>query len=620
MKKYFMQLFSIQLLSIICLFCCFNSVRADYTINVNNSDKVLKSIKLNNVEFVPFEQLIKLFNKDVNYDANINVCKTENFSVNAKQSNFFIFFQVETDDSEEKKETILQLNSPAILHLKTLYVPVISFFSGLKSIINFNCDITPSMIFLETNENFLNFFGITTKKTELASAQQNHKIKKEEQEDKYKFIDKIDIIDKIDVYENEKTFSAEEPQTVEKTEEKTEKKINNLKVLSFTEDTHKNENIHKNEKYEDETIKDKVTNVTNFPLEKINRLRIEDLAEPSVIENIKDVEDIPIIEDVTIEKIKNIVKNINIERTENINVEKTDVDKTLIQEKNEISKTAERQENKQPSNRENKIKISISNLPSKDKKSNTTVIDLDEINLKQNQSASNVTVRNNNSNSASSNNSSNTSNSLPQKDDKKSNTALVDSNEVNLKQSQSVPNVTVRNNNSNSVSSNNSSNNSNSLPPKDDKKLNTALVDSGKVNLKQNQSVSVSNISAKDTDTSKITLSLKTENPNRESNKEIQRENHNKSITVIQKNHISNLDYDVVRNTNNTPDENRVGKNRTNNSTDNNFDIKEEKEDIKKYDIDNANDHLNHSLPPFRKYSIPDSINRKKIKELKRDE
>jgi len=133
-----------------------NFISAEYTINIDNSRKNLKSIKINNIDFVQFEQLIKLFNNSVKYDKKLNLIHSNNFSVTAQPNNFFVFFKI--NDTENDFEKIIQLSVPAIERKNILYLPIESFIFGLNFLVNFNFDIISNQIFIETNDSLLHFF------------------------------------------------------------------------------------------------------------------------------------------------------------------------------------------------------------------------------------------------------------------------------------------------------------------------------------------------------------------------------------------------------------------------------------------------------------------------------
>lgn len=140
---------------------------------VDNIKKNISYIEINNIRYVPIEQLLQIVNKDIKFDKNNNCLKTENerLKIYSACSNFYIAF------IKQDLDCILQLTLPTICEQKEVYVPINSFIQGLAAKLDINYDLLDNSIFIETNEKYLIFFELNQ---ELANKQiANQTIKKD---------------------------------------------------------------------------------------------------------------------------------------------------------------------------------------------------------------------------------------------------------------------------------------------------------------------------------------------------------------------------------------------------------------------------------------------------------
>jgi hypothetical protein len=195
-----------------------NFASAEYIINIDNSRKNLKSIKINNIDFVEFEQLIKLFNNSVKYNKDMQLVYIDNFSVVVQPNNFFVFFK--NTKAENNFEKIIQLSIPTIERENIIYLPIKSFILGLNSLINFNFDIISDKIFIETNDSLLDFFG--KKQKEIPIIVENELIENKE------FAEKL--IEKIEKVEENEEIAEK---IIENTKAEEIEKVENPEVKNF---------------------------------------------------------------------------------------------------------------------------------------------------------------------------------------------------------------------------------------------------------------------------------------------------------------------------------------------------------------------------------------------------
>lgn len=150
MKTY--KLYSLCV-TIIFFLILISPIYPQYCVNINNSKNIIKSVKIGEIDFIDYHQLIKLFAPQIKINKNSNVVETENFSSTANPNNFFMILK---SDSITK---IIQFNVPTITKDGNIYIPIKSFVSGLATFLDFNYDIVDNAVFIETNENFNNFFN-----------------------------------------------------------------------------------------------------------------------------------------------------------------------------------------------------------------------------------------------------------------------------------------------------------------------------------------------------------------------------------------------------------------------------------------------------------------------------
>jgi len=142
-----------KILIVIILFVCLHcKVFSNYFITVDNVRKPINSLKINETVFVDYEQLFKIFVPEIQSNQNNFLLVFADFTVIANPQNFFILLE------SDANQNILQLATPPIIRDKKLFIPVQSFFNSLNYFLDFNFDFTRNGTFIETNDDFWNFF------------------------------------------------------------------------------------------------------------------------------------------------------------------------------------------------------------------------------------------------------------------------------------------------------------------------------------------------------------------------------------------------------------------------------------------------------------------------------
>lgn len=144
---------NIKIILFICLhFIYFQSVFANYSVNIDNVRKTINSVKINDIDFVDYEQLFKVFVPKIKSNQNNYLLTDIHFSVLANPQNFFILIKSDT------VENILQLSTPPIIRDNKLFIPVQSLISSLHYFLHFRYDFLRNGVFIEPNDKFFDFF------------------------------------------------------------------------------------------------------------------------------------------------------------------------------------------------------------------------------------------------------------------------------------------------------------------------------------------------------------------------------------------------------------------------------------------------------------------------------
>ena len=148
-----MNAWKIFCITVALLVCLHDTAFANYFVVVDKTRKTINSVKINDIDFVDYEQFFRVFVPKIRLNRDNYLLFSDNFSVNANPLNFFVLINSGTT------ENILQLSIPPMLRDKKLFVPVQSLISGLNCFLNFKYDFARGGVFIETNREFIDFFA-----------------------------------------------------------------------------------------------------------------------------------------------------------------------------------------------------------------------------------------------------------------------------------------------------------------------------------------------------------------------------------------------------------------------------------------------------------------------------
>ncbi|MDR0927339.1 MAG: hypothetical protein LBO69_06185 [Ignavibacteria bacterium] len=141
------------ILLLISLLCCCINATAGYTIGIGKTRNSITSIKLNSVDYVHYNQLLRTLSPTLANGKNSNI------SIMIHPTNFYVRVNRDTN------QYVLQLTVPPIEQNGILYVPVESFIAGICSIANLKYDIVYNASYIDKDSTYEDFFA--TKKIDV---------------------------------------------------------------------------------------------------------------------------------------------------------------------------------------------------------------------------------------------------------------------------------------------------------------------------------------------------------------------------------------------------------------------------------------------------------------------